>query len=797
MKLPLNWLREWVDIPWPPAELASRLTLAGFEVESLEPAAPPFSGVVVAQIVEASQHPQADKLRVCKVITATGEAPRQIVCGAANARAGLKVALAEPGAKLPGGVDIKAAQLRGVESAGMLCSAKELGLLASAEGIVELPADAPLGASLRDALDLDDPIIEVSIYANRGDAMSVSGLAREVAALTGRPPLRPATATATAIVAVAQVGTHPVHVDAPLAAPRLLSRVLRDIDNRAVTPAWMQERLRRSGLRPISPVVDVTNYVMLELGQPMHAYDLARLQGAMHVRMAVAGETLELLDGRRIELSPDVLVIADGQRSIGLAGVMGGQGTAITDAVTDVLLEVAFFSPEYISGRARRYGLQTDASQRFERGVDPRGQEAAIERAAQLITSICGGNAGPVSIAEEPSAIPLRRPIHFRRDRLAKLVGTELSDEKVTAALRLLEMQVTASADGWQVTPPSWRFDIELEADLVEEVIRLIGYDQVPEAPALQSQKFRSRPEAVVPERAVLDVLVARGYQECINYAFVDETLQQRLFPEATAIRLANPIASDLAVMRVSLWPGLLKVALENQRRQADRVRLFELGAVYELHANYIVEPHRLAGLAFGPRWPEQWGAPRELFDFFDLKADVMAILDLSGQSELFDFNQESIPALHPGRTAGVWLAGQRVGWLGELHPVLTRELQFPTAPLLFELDINSAARANLPAFAPISRFPQVRRDLSVTVPEATPLSAIESRVSVAAGHLLREMRIFDVYQGPGIETGRKSIALGLIFQDNNRTLKEDEADQLMAGIATDLQAALDAKMRE
>ena len=792
MKLPLSWLREWVAIGLPPAELSSRLTLAGFEVESCAPAAPPFSGVVVAEIVEAVQHPQADKLRVCRVSTGNGE-PLQIVCGAPNARTGIKVALAQIGAELPGDLKIKAAKLRGIESAGMLCSARELGLATAQEGILELPADAPLGSSLRELLDLDDSVIEVSVYPNRGDAMSVRGLAREVSALLHTPLTGPRSAGVPAGSGI----THPVRVEAPAAAPRFLSRVIQGLDNTRPTPGWMQERLHRSGLRPISPIVDVTNYVMLELGQPMHAYERGRLAGEMRVRMALQGERLELLDGRSVELAPDVLVIADAERAIGLAGVMGGAGTSITGSARDVLLEVAFFAPDAIVGRARRYGLQTDASQRFERGVDPAGQEAAMERATALIIELCGGTAGPVTIFSDAAHLPARPALALRRRKLTRLVGAELPDSEVEQALRALQMKVETTADGWQVTPPSWRFDISIEPDLIEEAIRVIGYDRVPETPAKYPQRFRPHPESVIDERVVLDVLVARGYQEAIHYAFVDPVMQQRLFPGSRPVRLSNPIAADLAVMRTSLWPGLLKGAIDNQRRQQDRIRLFETGAVFEREGAVVREPRRIAGIAIGPRNPEQWGAAATAVDLFDIKSDVAAILDLSNASEAYEFKEEALACLHPGRAASISRAGTVIGWVGELHPSLVRELDLPSGPLLFELDLAEATRLVLPNAAAVSRFPQVRRDLSVTLPESTPLRALKDRATVAAGSLLRELRVFDVYQGPGIESGRKSIAFGLIFQDNTRTLKDDEADRLVAGIAADLLKNLDAKLRD
>ncbi|MGC4027886.1 MAG: phenylalanine--tRNA ligase subunit beta [Steroidobacteraceae bacterium] len=792
MKLPLSWLKDWVAVPWSAEELARRLTFSGFEVEGSEVAAPPFSGVVVAEILEAQPHPQADKLQVCKVSAGSG-APLQIVCGAPNARPGLKTALAQVGAVLPGDLNIKAAKLRGVESAGMLCSARELGLSTAHEGIIELAADAPPGASLRQYLDLDDPVIELKVYPNRGDALSVQGLAREVAALTGGAITGPEVAAVPAAIDA----THPSFVDAPRGAPRLLTRVLKGVNNRVRSPAWLRERLRRSGLRAISPAVDVTNFVMLELGQPMHAYDRTRLAGELRVRMARQGEPLKLLDGRDVVLDGDTLVIADRERIIGLAGIMGGEGTSITEEASDILLEAAFFAPDAINGRARRHGLQTDSSQRFERGVDPHGQHRAMERATALLLAIAGGAAGPIVEQFEPAALPARAPVTLRRSRLRQLVGVELPPAQVEGALHALQMQVEATGDGWRVTPPSWRFDITLEADLAEEAMRIIGYDQIPEAPKALPQQFRRRPESVVDERALLDTLVGRGYQEVLSYTFVDPALQQRLFPQASGIRLANPIAADLSVMRVSLWPGLIKTALENLNRQQDRVRLFECGAVFLREGAGVREVRRVAGLATGARLPEQWGSARASVDFFDAKSDVGAVLALAGPGATLNWEAAEIACLHPGRSAAILRGGARVGSLGELHPSLAAELGFAGTCLLFELDIIPALEAPLPQLTPVSRYPQVRRDLSITIPEATPLSAILDRVSVAAGSLLRDIRVFDLYQGPGIEPTRKSIALGLIFQDNNRTLKDDEADGLMAAVAADLDRSFGAKIRD
>jgi phenylalanyl-tRNA synthetase beta chain len=792
VKLPLSWLAEWVSFEGTPEELSARMTAAGFEVEALERAAPPFDGVVVARIDGCAPHPEAQRLQICSVDDGSAQ-PLQIVCGAANARPGLRVPLARVGAVLPGGLEIKAARLRGVASNGMLCSAKELGLAQASEGLLELAADAPVGTSLREHLDLDDAIVEIKVYPNRGDALSVLGLAREVAALSGAalhgPRFDPVKASC--------ADTHPVRVEAPQAAPVFVSRVLRGLNNQAPTPHWMQERLRRSGLRPISPIVDVTNYVMLELGQPMHAYDLTLLEGGMIVRHARVGETLVLLDERRLPLDPDMLVIADRTRPIGLAGIMGGKGTSISATACDVLLEVAWFAPDAILGRARRAGLATDASQRFERGVDFRGQRRAAERATELLLQICGGTAGPVQELVHTAALPGREPVRLRRTRLHRIAGTELPDSEVAAALAGLGLAPSADEEGWNVTPPSWRYDLSQEADLIEEVLRQVGFDRVPEADASQSQRFRTFHEGRPDERALLDLLVARGYHEAICYAFTDPTLQGRLLPHIPPVLLANPISADLAAMRLSLWPGLLRAALENRRRQQERVRLFELGTVFHRESGSIVESPRLAGVVLGSRHPEQWGAAASPADFYDLKADVAAVLALARPGVPATFEAGGADCLHPGRSATVRLGGDAVGVLGELHPGVARELEFPASPLLFELNLNVLLQAFVPQAQEVSRQPHVRRDLAVTLPEATPFGTIRDRVTVAAGPLLRELRAFDVYHGPGIETGRKSIALGLIFQDNNRTLKDEEADALMARIAADLQSNLDAKLRD
>ena len=808
VRVPYSWLSEWVNVPWNARELGSRLTMAGFELDALEVAAPAFTGVVVAEILSAERHPQADKLQVCRVSSGSGE-PLQIVCGAANARAGLKTALATVGAELPEGLKIAAAKLRGVESFGMLCSAKELGLSDASAGILELPADAPVGRGFREYLGLDDNVLELNVTPNRGDAMSVIGVAREVAALSGGrlsgPRIEP--------VAAAHGDSVAVVLDAPDACPKFVGCVVRGVNNRAPSPVWMRERLRRAGVRSISPVVDVTNYVLLELGQPMHAYDLAKVRGDIHVRFAgalgadhagparsAAVEPITLLDGKTINAEPDVLLIADGEGGVGMAGIMGGQRTSVSEDTTDVFLEVAYFNPDSISGRARGVGLTTDASQRFERGVDPEGQERAMNRAVALIVELAGGRPGPVTVTKSDSNLPRRAAVSVRRSQIERLLGVRLPDTRVAEVFTSLEMKVTATAEGWTVTPPSYRFDVTIEADLIEEVARIVGYNEIPEQDAETPQSFRPYPEEQPVEQVVLEALASRGYQEAITYAFVDPVLQGKVFPGVSGLPLSNPIASDMSVMRVSLWPGLLRAALENQRRQQDRIRLFEHGARFLPDGAKTREVDSLAGIACGHRMPEQWGLPKEArgaVDFYDVKSDVEALLSATGARDSFQFEAASLPALHPGRAARILRNGVAVGWIGELHPTLVRDLDFIQTPVLFELEVGTALTVEKSEYREISRFPQVRRDLALVIDESVSLSALAERVTLVASSLMRDLRFFDIYRGPGVEAGRKSVALGLIFQDISRTLTDEDVERLIAAIVADLRVTLNARIRE
>lgn len=796
MKISLQWLREWVDAGLEPKALGSALTMAGFELESIAAAAPPFEGVRVAEIVSAQPHPQADKLRVCEVSLGEGGAPLQIVCGAPNARAGLKTALATVGAQLPGDLKIKAAKLRGVESAGMLCSAKELGLSDISEGIVELPPDAPVGANVREYLGLDDTVLELAVTPNRGDAMSMRGIAREVAALASQPMVPPDTTA----VAATSMEQPVISLGSAAACPRFHARIIVDVDNTRASPIWLRERLRRAGVRSISPVVDITNYIVQELGQPMHAYDLDKVQGGLTARLAKSGETCELLDGRTVELQPDMLVIADEAGPVALAGVMGGARTAVSAETRRVLFEVAWFAPSAIAGRGRRFGLTTDASQRFERGVDPEIGAQAIERATRLLQLVAGGEAGPVVTVEE--AIHLKRypPVSLRVSQIERLLGLSISADEATALLQRLGIARDSAAlessgsETLRFAVPSHRFDLSIERDLIEEIARLVGFERIPTAPAPVAQVIKPLAADAATEQRLLDTLAARGYHEGIHFAFVEPGFQSALFPDVAAHTLSNPISSDLAVMRVSLWPGLIKAALENQRRQQSRLRLMEHGVVFPVGA---AESDRLAGLAMGPRWPEQWGGGRELVDYFDVRADLEAILSLAAPAHEIRFEAALSPCLHPGRSARILRGDRPIGSIGELHPEHVRRLEFVSAPILFELDVAMAFAPTRQTFEEPSRYPQVRRDLAFIVDEAVSYSDIRERVLSASSSALREVILFDIYRGRGIEEGRKSVALGLILQDKGRTLTDEDTDRLIESVKGSLVAGLQASFRE
>ena len=791
MRVSLAWLNEWVETGWDAATVAARLTMGGIEVESIEPAAPAFDGVVVGEVLSVERHPGADKLTVCQVESGNGRL--QIVCGASNVRAGMKTPLALEGATLPGGLVIRSAKLRGVESAGMLCSARELGLTEEHEGILELPEELVTGTTLREALQLDDSILTLNVTPNRGDVQSMIGVAREVAAIAGRKMTPPVIEP----VPAANRARFAVRLEAPAGCPRFAGRVIQGVDPAARTPLWMRERLRRAGLRPISAVVDVTNSVMLELGQPMHAYDLRRLSECIEVRGARPGERLTLLDGREIAIEPDTLVIADGAGPVGLAGIMGGEKSGITADTTDVFLEVAYFAPDAIAGRARRYGMLTDASQRFERGVDPRGQERALERATQLLADIAGGKPGPAVLTQVETQQPKRPNVTLRPERVASLLGVQIPRTEIDDILRRLGMQVAGAGDVLGVIPPSHRFDIAIEQDLIEEIGRIYGYDEIPCADAKMPQRPQPVTEQAVTRERLRLLLVDRGFQEAITYSFVDARLQRILFPKRSALALANPISAEMGEMRLSLWPGLIEALRFNLRRQHDRVRLFEVGTRFEIEAGRLVESQAIAGLISGTALPEQWGAEQRASDFFDLKSDVEALFALTGRSAAISYVARAHDTLHPGRSAAVLDGETCVGWLGQLQPELARKLEIRDPPWIFELAIDPSFRSEVPVFTDISRYPAIRRDLAVVVDESVTLDELRKSVNLAAKGLLRGLHVFDVYRGKGVEPGRKSIALGLILQETSRTLTDGEADTVIAAVVERVKGDLKAGIRE
>ena len=791
MRISEHWLREWVNPPVTTAELAERLTMAGLEVDSVEPAAPPFEGVVVGRVLTVEPHPDADKLRVCTVDVG-GETPLNIVCGAPNVREGMRAPTAVVGARLPGGMKIRKAKLRGVPSEGMLCSARELGLSEEQSGLMELPEDAPVGEDLRCWLDLDDAVIEVDLTPNRGDCLGMAGVAREVSALTGtdaHPPV-------VEVVEPAIEETFPIEVAAPADCPRYCGRVIRGLDPRATTPLWMQERLRRGGIRSLGPLVDVTNYVMLELGQPMHAFDLARLQGGICVRRATAGEKITLLDGREVELDDDVLLIADRQGPLAMAGVMGGEHSGVGETTTDILLESAFFTPTTIAGRARRYGMQTDSSFRFERGVDPELQRRATERATALLLEIAGGRPGPVVEVVSEAHLPAPRSVLLRRTRLEMILGVAIDDQEVDGILRRLGMAVEPVAEGWRVTAPPFRFDIAIEVDLIEEIGRIHGYDRLPSREPRGRMAMAPVSEARLPHARLRGLLVDRGWQEVITYSFVEEEWQRRLLPERQPLALANPISADMGVMRLSLWPGLLRTVAWNRNRQQDRVRIFETGLCFVPEEGEVAQIARIGGAWSGARYPEQWGLGSEAADFFDIKGDVEALLALGGHLGEARFEAAEHPALHPGQSARVLIGGRPAGWLGMLHPSLQASLE--TGPvLLFELDLAPLEEARIARYRSLSHYPAIRRDLAVVVSEETPAEAVLESVREACGEWLVELRLFDDYRGQGIESGQKSLALGLILQDSSRTLTDSDVDGLMERIVSGLGEQFGATLRD
>ena len=796
MKFSESWLRQYVNPSLSTEELVAQITMAGLEVDGVESASPEITGVVVGEIIAVEQHPDADKLRVCQV-AGNGDAQTQVVCGASNARVGIKVPFATVGANLPEGFKIKKAKLRGVESMGMLCGQTELALGDDDSGLWELPADATVGQNLLDYLDLNDNIIEVDLTPNRADCLSIRGLAREVGVLNCEPVKQLEIDAVKASIKDSLTAV----IEAPQACGRYVGRIVRGVDLTRPTPLWMQERLRRSGIRTLGPAVDVTNYVLLELGQPMHAFDLSKLDGDIVVRMG-QGETLELLDDSKVKVAKDTLVIADQSQTLAMAGIMGGAASAVSDSTTDIFFESAWFDPIAIAGKARNYGKHTDSSHRFERGVDSELQVNAIERATALMLEICGGEAGPVTVAEATDHLPKPASIQLRDKHLAQQLGVTIPADEVDGMLTrlgLTQEQRDADSGTWQ--SPSWRFDLAIEQDLVEEVARVYGYNNLPVTTPAMAVEIKPSNEDVKPLNYFSDRLVSLGYQEAITYSFVDPEMMQIFDPQRQAAKVSNPISQDLSVMRTSLWPGLVSSAIHNLNRQQPRVRLFEVGQCFIPTDNKdavagLEQNLALGGLICGSRAPTGWCADKDAVDFYDLKGDLEAILSDNQSIYKLVFRAASHPALHPGQSAEILSNDQQVGWIGRLHPAVEAKLEISKPIYVFHVDISMINEFTSIKAQEVSRFPEVRRDLAFMVAVDVPAQQLIDEARAAAGKSLSDLKLFDVYHGKDVETKGKSIALGLTFQHSSRTLTDEEINKSIEKVVSQLNQVLVAELR-
>ncbi|WAT15939.1 phenylalanine--tRNA ligase subunit beta [Xanthomonas fragariae] len=787
MKFSENWLRSHVPIQTTRDELAATLTAIGLEVEEVTPLGEALGQVVVARIVASVRHPEADRLQVCSVDAGQGEL-LQIVCGAPNARPGLVAPLALVGAQI-GALTITAAKVRGVVSNGMLCSAKELSLDSDASGLFELPDDAPVGQALAEYLGLPDASIEIKLTPNRADCFSLRGIAFDVAAACASEVV----ACDASAVAPVSTRTLVVELDAGNEASRYCGRVIEGIDPAAKTPVWLAERLRRSGVRPVSLLVDITQYVMLELGQPMHVFDLDTLQGPIGVRRSRSGEQLALLDGRQVTLDDSFLTITDAGRPVALAGLMGGLDTCVTKTTRNVFLESAYFDPAAIMGRGRRLGLHTDAGHRFERGVDPALPPQAVEVATRLVLELAGGTPGPVVHAQLPQHLPQPSRILLRRARIARVLGIQIDDADVVRILSALGMQLEAFAEGWQVVAPSRRFDIAIEEDLIEELARIHGYDRVPATLPGGASRIAMPSETQLDELSVRRQLVARELQETINYAFVDAALLERWQLTDGLMPLANPLSAELAIMRPCLLPGLVATLGRNAARQVGRVRLFELGKVFSAADETGAAPQEsqhIAAAVCGDALALQWGETARKVDFHDLKGDLVALAAASGA--VLEFQPSTQPFGHPGRSADIYRDGACIGWIGQVHPRLAKVLDIDMDVIAFELQLTPLVQRALPCAGELSRFPSVRRDLAFVVPEEVTWAALSAAVRATVGPLLREVQLFDRYVGQGVEPGFKSLAMGLILQDNSRTLTDRDVD----AVVTDVVAVIEREHR-
>lgn len=795
MKFSEQWLREWVNPDISSHELSEQLSMAGLEVDAVEPVADEFHTVVVGEVIECGPHPDADKLQVTKVNVGEGE-PVDIVCGAPNCRQGIKVAVAKVGAVLPGDFKIKKAKLRGQPSNGMLCSFKELGLIDEHEGIIELPADAPVGEDYRKYLQLDDNSIDIDLTPNRGDCLSIRGIAREVGVLNRLD----VTAPQTSEVKAAIDDVLNITLSAAEQCPRYLGRVVKGVDLTRPTPVWMTEKLRRSGIRSIDPVVDVTNYVLLELGHPMHAFDLDALEGDITVRLAKPKEQLILLDDQEVELDEDTLVIADDKKALAMAGVYGGKNSGVTENSQNIFLESAFFAPDAILGKARRYGLHTDASHRYERGVDPQLQRAAMERATELLLAICGGEAGPVTEAVAEEFLPQRSDITLRISRLAKVLGVSIADDSVTEILERLGFDVSFDGQQWQVGIPSYRFDLSIEEDLIEEVARIYGYNSIQAAPPAAQLRMTERKESQLSTHKLIDAMVCRGYQEAITYSFVDPKHQALMFDETAALTLPHPISVDMSSMRVSLWPGLVGAVAHNQKRQQAVLAFVETGLRFipdESAENGVRQEAVISGIRSGKAHSEHWSEGDRSVDFYDVKGDVEALLAQSGNSAEFRFVASQNPALHPGQSAAIYRGSEKVGDIGALHPKFDKALGLNQRTFVFELSLSAVTQRPLPLAKPVSRYPSIRRDLAVVVDKQVAAGELIAAMENVGVKQLVDLNLFDVYVGDGVPEGKQSLALSVTLQDSDKTLEEAEVTELMTKFIETLKSEFNATLRD
>lgn len=795
MKFSESWLREWVNPSVSRDALSHQITMAGLEVDGIDAVAADFSGVIIGEVVECGQHPDADKLRVTK-INVGGDELIDIVCGAPNCRLGLKVAVAMVGAVLPGDFKIKKAKLRGQPSMGMLCSYGELGMDIESDGIIELPQDAPLGVNVREYLQLDDAIIDVDLTANRADCLGMAGLAREVGVLNRQAVTEPSWEAVTATIDA----PFSINVVAPDLCPRYLGRVVKNINVKAATPLWMQEKLRRSGIRSIDPIVDITNYVLIEFGQPMHAFDLNALNGGITVRLADGVEKLTLLDSNEITVPSDTLVIADDKQAVALAGVFGGESTGVNENTQDILLECAFFAPLAIVGKSRRLGLHTDASHRFERGVDPELQHKVMDRATRLVLDICGGEAGQVIEAVSAEHLPAAANITLRRSKLDKSLGHFIPDSDVVEILERLGFSVQTSGDVWHVTTATYRFDMAIEEDLIEEVARIYGYNNIPNIAPQAALSMPDHKEADISLKRVRSIFVARGFQEAVTYSFVDPKMQNIVHPGEEAMVLPNPISVEMSAMRLSMFTGLLTAVGYNQSRQQNRVRLFETGLrfVPDAQADSGVRQQAMLGAVIsGVQNEEHWSMESKTVDFFDLKGDLEAIIGLTVASTEFSFRGATHPALHPGQCAEILRNNRVIGYIGAIHPSLEKPFGLNGKTIVFELELDALLHARLPLAQAVSKFPANRRDIAVVVDETVSATDVMNLIRKVGENQLVGLNLFDVYQGKGVEPGKKSLAIALTLQDTTRTLEDKDITETMESVVSALKTEFNASLRD